>query len=277
MSGLVLTVFYGSIGFCLIAYLIKLFRYITMPLPLRSDLYKGSSVYEQPSWWPRSGTSFKVKLMGTLKDILLQEGYYRHNRRFWYVLYPFHLGIYLLLLWHIWLFIFPQVAAGTGNLDYALIWGHTATGLIFIGAVGILIKRITDKKLRETYARLHYLKWALIILTLGSGIFVVQFYFSGSMIDLTAYVKQQLTFNIQDKLNPPLMASLHVLSVAAVLIYLPFSHPLRALLRYYYKMRWESVSGTAGGRVEKVTRGQLQYPVVWSAKHIPSMKTWKDL
>ena len=277
MSGLVLTVFYGSIAFCLVAYLIKLYGYINLPLPIRSEIYKGSSVYEQVDWWPRSGTGIKAKLTATLKDILVQEGYYRHNRSFWFVLYPFHLGIYLLLLWHVWLLIFPLTTADSSSVGYALIWGHTATVLIFLGAVGILIKRIADKKLRATYPRSHYLKWVLIILTLGSGIFVVQSYFNGSMVDLTAYIKQQLAFDMQAKLNPPLIASLHILTLSAILIYLPFSHPLRAFLRYYYKMRWDSVPNIAGGRVERATRGQLQYPVVWSARHIPAVKAWKDL
>jgi nitrate reductase gamma subunit len=159
----------------------------------------------------------------------------------------------------------------------ALIWGHTAAGLIIIGAVGILIKRIVDRKLSVSYPRLNYLKWVLIILALGSGFFAVQYFFNGSMADVTAYVRQQLTFDMQDKLNPALMTSLHVLTVAAILVYLPFSHPLRLFFRYYYKMRWDSVSSIAGGRADKATREQLEYPVVWSASHIPSVKAWKYL
>jgi len=167
MGGLVVTIFYGSIVFCLIAFTLKIYRYFNLPLPLRSEIYQESSTYERTNWWPRSGTGFKNKLKTILKEIVLLSGYHRFNRSFWLFLYPFHLGIYLLLLWHIWLFIFPLTGANTGGIDYALIWGHTATGLMFFGALGILIKRLTDKKLRTTYPRAHYLKWVFIILTLG--------------------------------------------------------------------------------------------------------------
>ena len=278
MGGLVLAIFYGSIIFCIVTFLIKLYRYAKLPLPLRSEIYKEGSIYEQASWWPRSGTSIKGKFKAALIDILALSGYYHHNKRFWFVLYPFHLGIYLLILWHVWLFIFPLVAVNTGSLDYALIWGHIATGLIFTGALGILIQRIADKKLRASYPRWNYFKWAFIILALGSGLVAVQYYFNGSMVDVIAYVKYQLAFDMQAKLNPPLMTSLHVLAVSAVLIYLPLNnHTMRVFFRNYQKIRWDSIPNVEGGRVDKATRGQLRYPMVWSASHIPAVKAWKDL
>jgi nitrate reductase gamma subunit len=277
MGGLVLVIFYSSIAFCIVTFLIKLYRYFGMPLPLRSEIYKGSSVYERADWWPRSGIGIKAKVIATVKETVTVSGYYRQNRGFWYVLYPFHLGIYMLLTWHVWLFVFPLVAVNTGTLDYASIWGNTATALVLIGALGILIKRLSDNKLRATYPRLHYLKWVFIILALGTGVFAVQYYFNGSMVELTTYVKQQLAFDMQSKLYPPLLPSLHVLIVAAVLVYLPFSHALRVFFRYYYRLRWDSVPYIENARVDKATRGQLRYPIVWSAGHVPADKNWAEL
>ena len=57
MGGLVLIIFYGSIFFCIVTYLIKIYRYAKLPLPLRSEIYKGSFVYEQAGWKPKSETS----------------------------------------------------------------------------------------------------------------------------------------------------------------------------------------------------------------------------
>jgi nitrate reductase gamma subunit len=277
MGVLVLFIFYGSILFFLVTCLIKIYKYFKLPLPLRSEIFKGGSIYETYDWWPKNETCYRAKLKTTFRDFLVQEGYYRHNRNFWFVQYPFHLGIYLLVLWHIWLAIFSLAFPDTHNLGYALIWCYTATGLMFIGAVGILIRRIFDKKLRVSYPRWNYLKWAFIILAIGSGFFIVQYHFSGSVADLVTYISGQYTLDLQNSLNPPIWTSIHVLTVAGVLVYLPFNHLLRLIFRYLYKLRWDSIPSIVGGRVDKVIREQLQYPVVWSASHVPAVKRWKDV
>ena len=111
----VLVVFYGSAIFCVIALVVMAARYVSAPLHMHWELYNGSSVYELPEWWTKPHRSFGDKLKSVVLDILLLREYYHRNRSFWYFLYSFHLGLYLLILWHVWLF----VSAATINIEAA--------------------------------------------------------------------------------------------------------------------------------------------------------------
>ena len=158
-----------------------------------------------------------------------------------------------------------------------LVWGHVATGLIFIGGAGILIKRLTDEDLKAYYGRIHYLKWIFILVTLGGGFYAVQFFFGGSMIGVMGYVKEQLAFELEHKLNPPLVTSLHVLFVSPWLIYLPFSHTMQIFFRYYHELRWDHVPNTRGSKIESRVKRLLNQPANWSAAHIQTGSKWSEV
>ena len=104
MGGLILVLFYGSIVFCVVASVIKIDRYASAPLHLHWEIYQGSSVYESVDWWNHPPVPFMEKLKGVAADLFFLKGYFRRDRELWLFLYLFHLGIYLLILWHIWLF-----------------------------------------------------------------------------------------------------------------------------------------------------------------------------
>ena len=105
MGGLALFFFYGSILFCIIASVVRMTKYTCAPLHLRWELHRGSSVYELTDWWKRSPRRFGEKLRGVILDILFLREFYHRNRSFWYFLFLFHWGFYLIILWHLWLFI----------------------------------------------------------------------------------------------------------------------------------------------------------------------------
>ncbi len=278
MGAMILFIFYGSILFFILATALRVRRCINAPLHLHWELYKGSSIYELSEWWEKTHSTFGKKLWSMVLDILFIREFYHRNRKFWYPLYAFHIGIYLLILWHVWLFI---TAVGT-NIEaasnFGWIWGTFATTLTFLGGVGLLLMRMIDPDLKVYYPPVHYLKWMFILLTLIGGAFAVDIHFHSSMPALLRYVREQVTFaDFEHKLHPALGPALHVLFVAVWLIYLPFSHVFQLFFRYYHYLRWDEVPNKPGSEVEKRVKKFLKRPVTWAAPHISPGKTWEEV
>ena len=273
----VLVLFYGSGLFFIIASIIVIIRHINSPLHLHWELSKGSSVYELPEYWTKVRRSFINKLMSIALDILLLRGYYQRNRSFWYWLITFHSGLYLLIVWHIWLFAGSVTLSTEASPLWAIVFGYAATGMIFLGSAGILVKRILNKELRAYYPPIHYVKWAFVIITLAGGFYAVLVYFDGNIAGVLAYVRDQLSFEMEHKINAPVVTSLHLLFVFPWLIYLPFSHTLRVFFRYYHELRWDDKPNLAGSDVARNISKLLDQPVTWSAPHIQSGKTWSEI
>ena len=278
MGALILFVFYGSVLFFIVASVLRGIQYASAPLHLHWELYNGSSVYELTDWWAKIENTLGKKLRSTLLDILFLREFYRWNRRFWYPLYGFHAGLYLLILWHAWLFVSAMVTNIETASSLGWMWGTFATALTFLGGAGILLMRMTDPDLRVYYPPIHYLKWIFILLTLIGGAFAVDIHFHSSMPALLKYVREQVTFaDFEHKLHPALAPALHVLFASVWLIYLPFSHVFQLFFRYYHHIRWDDVPNRRGGEVERRVKELLERPLTWSGPHIPVGKRWKEV
>jgi nitrate reductase gamma subunit len=275
MGGAVLLFFYGSILFCLIASAVRARKYLSAPLHLRGELYRGSSVYELTNWSQRSGRHLGEKVRGMILDVLLLREFYHRNRGFWYSVFLFHAGIYLLLLWHLWLFVTALVLPFDSAWRGGLLFGHLATVLSLIGGVGVLVQRLVDRELSAYYPRLHYLKWLLIILILLGGFLAVVLHFDSDISNLLTYVRVQVTFQDRElKLHPALAPASHVFLVSFLLLYLPFSHILQIFFRYYQHLRWDDVPSARGSSAERRVGEQLTRPIGWSAPHVDSGRSW---
>jgi nitrate reductase gamma subunit len=278
MGALTLFVFYGSILFFIVASVFRGIKYASAPLHLHWELYNGSSVYELTDWWTKTENTLVKKLRSMVFDILFLREFYRRNRRFWYPLFVFHAGLYLLILWHAWLFVSAVVTNIEMASSFGWIWGTFATALTFLGGIGILLMRMTDLNLRVYYPPIHYLKWIFILLTLIGGAFAVDIHFHSSMPALLKYVKEQVTFtDFEHKLRPALAPALHVLFASVWLVYLPFSHVFQLFFRYYHHVRWDEVPNKRGGEVERRVKELLERPVTWSGPHIPVGRRWKEV
>jgi nitrate reductase gamma subunit len=275
---IILFIFYGSILFFIVATSLRVVKVARAPLHLHWELYKGSSIYELTEWWAKTRNTFGEKLWSMILDILSLREFYRRNRRFWYPLFVFHAGLYLLILWHLWLFIRAIVASVETATSFGWIWGTFATALTFVGAAGILWMRITNDDLKLHYPPIHYVKWAFLLLTLLGGIYAVDLHFKSSVPALLKYVREQVTFaDLQHKLHPALAPALHVLLASVWLIYLPFGHVFQLFFRYYHHLRWDEVPNTRGGMIEKRVKELLERPVTWSAPHIQSGRHWREV
>ena len=271
-------IFYGSMVFFAIAVLVRLIMFVRAPIHLRWEIHRESSVYEESEWWTKKGDmGFLKKLKIAALDILLLREYFRRNRKFWYALIIFHVGLYLLILWHVWLFIAALAIEVETDPTYGVVWGHIAAAVITIGGLSILILRLTDPDLRIYYPRTHYIKWLFIIATLAGGFYAVQFFFEGSSVELLRYVNEQLQFDFAHKLEPAVVPSLHVLFISAWMIYMPFSHIMQIIFKYYHELRWDHVRNTKGSGLEKRINKQLEKRVSWADWHIQTGKTWGEV
>ena len=194
----------------------------------------------------------------------------------------FILGLYLLILWHAWLFI-RSVAWSIETVSVfgwvaGWIWGTFSTILIFFGGLVILILRMKDEELKTYYPPIHYLKWIFILLTLLGGVYAVDVHFRSSMPSLLKYVRDQVTFaDLKHKLHPAFGPALHVLFASVWLVYLPFSHVYQLFFRYYHYLRWDDVPNVRGSGMERRVKEQLERPLTWSAPHIQSGKRWREV
>ncbi len=278
MGPTILFIFYGSILFFIVSMAFRMRGSLSAPIHLHWELYKGSSIYELNEWWTKRHNTFGEKFRSMILDVLFLREFYHRNRRFWYPLYLFHLGLYLLILWHVWLFIAAIVTNVETASRFGWIWGTFATGLTFLGGAGILFMRLTDPDLSVYYPPIHYLKWIFILLTLIGGAFAVDIHFHSSVPALLKYVHGQVTFaDLEHKLHPALAPALRVFFASIWLIYLPFSHLFQLLFRYYHFLRWDDVANIRGSELERNVKEVLERPVTWSAPHVPAGRRWKEV
>jgi len=278
MGSIILFIFYGSILFFVLASVLRGIKYASAPLHLHWELYNGSSIYELTDWWTKTENTLGKKLRSMSLDILFLREFYQRNRRFWYPLYAFHVGLYLLILWHAWLFVIGATANVETASSSGWIWGTSATALTFIGGGGILLMRTTNADLSVYYPPIHYVKWVFLLLTLLGGVYAVDIHFHSSMPALLKYVRVQVTFaDFEHKLHPALAPALHVLFASIWLIYLPFSHVFQLFFRYYHHLRWDDLPNKRGSEVEKRIKELLERPVTWSGPHIPANKRWREV
>jgi nitrate reductase gamma subunit len=278
MGPMILFIFYGSILFFIIATALRMKKCVNAPLHLHWELYKGSSVYEMAEWWGKTHNTFGEKLWSMLLDILFLREFYHRNRKLWYPLYVFHLGLYLLILWHVWLFVRSVTVEIEGASVFGWAWGTFSTLLTFTGGMAILIMRIKDEELKVYYPPIHYVKWIFLLLTLVGGVIAVDIHFKSSMPALLKYVREQVTFaNFEHKLHPSFGPAFHIAFASVWLIYLPFSHVFQLFFRYYHYLRWDDVPNARGGVIENSVKKLLEQPVTWSAPHIQSGKRWREV
>ncbi|MFY9121343.1 MAG: nitrate reductase gamma subunit, partial [Syntrophomonadaceae bacterium] len=92
----------------------KAIQYARMPLHGRMELYPvpqekgrhtyGGSYMEEPEWWKKPRQVSKLsEIADMLKEMLLIKKLFDNQRSLWWVSYSFHLGLYLLMAWTIFI------------------------------------------------------------------------------------------------------------------------------------------------------------------------------
>ncbi len=286
-------VFYGAGVFFVVAVVWRGLRYARAPVHLRWELYPvahergradyGGSSFEEPDWWRharRPDHAAAVRAMAA--EILLLAGVRHHNPGLWRRSWPFHLGLYLLI---VWLFLLAAwgLAALLGvtsgePLARFLSFAVAATGfpglvLGLVGGVALVARRLTDPGLRVYNAPSDYLNLAVFIAWMSLALVVHAA--EGGFASLRG-VSAALLAGARAPLTPVL--SVELCLGAAILVWLPLSRMFHFVAKYflYHRVRWEDAPNPRGGKLEHRLQQAMNYGVGWNGSHVAGARTWGE-
>jgi nitrate reductase gamma subunit len=296
---------YLGITVFLIAVIVRLVMWIRMPIHVRWELYPvahegkkasyGGSYLEESEWWKKP-RHFSV--LGELKvmipEILFLVALKEHNRRMWTRSFPFHFGLYLvigatvfMILEAVVLLFNPDLISSTlvRILDSGiLIFGIGGLVLGFVGAAGLLHRRLTVWELKEFSAPADYFNLVLFVLIFGVSIIGCIIIWPGFFSIITVFIANLLTLDLAPIPGSGVSAAIPAISVvlmSALLAYIPLTHMSHFIGKYfaYHSIRWNDEPNLPGGSQEKVIQEALSRPVSWAAPHIrgDGKKTWADV
>jgi len=263
MATLVLYCFLYAGGIAFLAgCVVRAVRYAKEPIHLRWEIY--------PVPHGRSG---ELKIM--VPEILFLKGLWEFNRPMWLVSYPFHLGLYLIIITLAGVVIVP--GGGDEFLHRAaLITGNAGLVLVLAGATGLLVRRLTNRELR--------------IYSSGADIFNLLFFLLTAVLLLAGYwlrpagtpgplavLRGVLAWD--GALRPSGLLTAGLVSGAALAAYIPMTHMAHFIAKYftYHSVRWDERS--AEGSIARRMAEYLTYRPTWAAKHVSAdgQRTWAEI
>ncbi len=278
----------------------KFVKYSKMPKHLRWELYPiagetkrpwGGSYLEEPEWWkkPQEEKSLLGELRFMGKEVFFFREYYIKNRSLWYIVYPFHLGVFLFVGFFALLIIGALMMAGDvvisdqtsgfwGKLVYylTLITGISALVLGALGCLALLIRKLVDSGMSPYTRRIEYFNIVLVMAIFITGICSWGFADS-SFSDARAFTKGLITFG--DSGSMDVIINSHIILIGLFLAYLPFTNMMHFFIKHftYNSIRWDDEAHLRGSRLEQELEPVGEYAVSWAAPHISEVKTWSDL
>ncbi|MBA7514495.1 hypothetical protein ES705_06525 [subsurface metagenome] len=290
---------YVSYLFIIAAYTVKVMKVARMPLHLRWELYPvahekgykyGGSYFEEPEWWTKPRRKSGIRsIIYMLKKYLFFGEYYRRNRGYWLGLYPWHIGFYLIVSFHILSFfgalaivttglsISAESANILGRLIYYLTLVVAVSSFVLgsVGSIGLLTKRLVDKDLRAYASPVNYFNYLFFLAVFLSGLFA-WYFFDPTLSAYREFWKSLIAFRYMD-VEPAIYT--HIMLFSLFLIYLPFTRSTHYITKLFafFGVRWDDAPNLRGSDIEKKVKEALNQPVSWSAPHIQSGKKWSEV
>lgn len=296
LTYLCIAVFTLAIGY-------RIYLQIRLPLHLRWEIYPvqhepaaksayGGSYLEELNWWEKKQESSVFnELWYMVPEILLLRGLWNDNRRLWWVSFPFHFGMYLmvatfgLLVFHAFFviggFSSGKIAVVLSSLIPVIGWIGLILGIT--GSLGVLYKRITDRQLRCYSSFIDYF----------NIIFIFLFFFSAFMSCLwgdpflegaKTYTLGLLTGGASLGSQAPdqnIFGILTVVFASLLIAYIPLTHMSHMFMKYflYHNVKWDDAPNRPGGRMEDAIKNNLELKPTWQAKHVGTdgRKSWRDI
>jgi nitrate reductase gamma subunit len=300
MTAFLYVVIYAAILAFAVACVSRTITYARTPVHLRWELYPvpheapervkhGGSYFESADSWAKPR---RASLLGDLKfmipEILLLRGLWDFNRRVWYRSFPFHFGLYLLAAATVLLALgttlslfAPALMAGQVGDGIRLLYriaGMAGMALAILGALALLVHRLTDPDLRiyTTAGDIFNLVFFVVALALLAAGYLSRGHSAPDMLTLS---KALLTFDTNIRLPKLLTAGL--LLSALLLAYVPMTHMSHFIAKFftYHSVRWDDAPSRKGGKLEVKIAEYLTYRPTWSAAHIGAdgRKTWAQI
>lgn len=284
----------------LIACVFRILQYSRTPIHLRWELYPvpheeperaahGGSYFETVDWWThKSHFSLWGELKVLLPEVIFLKGLWEFNRKLWLRSFPFHFGLYLLIMSVTLLAlggllsIFAPVLM-TGLFGISLRWLYEIAGisgllLSMLGAMGLLRRRLTDPQLKiyTTPGDIFNLLFFIISFGVFSAGCLLRPHHSPDLLSLS---KGLLSFDTS--LEIPGLLTVGVLLIGVLAAYVPMTHMSHFIAKYftYHSVRWDDAVNRRGGSLEARLAECLAYRPTWAAAHMRAdgKKTWAEI
>jgi nitrate reductase gamma subunit len=287
---------YILLAIFVLAFVVRAVKLARLPVHLRWELapvphekgkgHYGGSYLEEVDWWtkPRE-KDHAAEAIYMLKEIVFLKALFEHNRKLWWLSFPFHFGLYLLVVAG-GLLVMGGLLSLVG-VDMAG-WGVLTTGLPLLaglgyglgafGAVGLFVVRLTDDNLRNSTAPVTFINLLVLLAMFVTGLWAV--------LTVTGFTGQVMGFaggllraSVPGDL-PGILAA-HFIFAFLFLAYLPFTQMMHFVAKYftYHTVRWDDEPVATGSKLDLELKKLLNQPVTWAGPHVRAdgKKTWVDI
>jgi len=168
----------------------------------------------------------------------LSSQFLENKHHFW-GLVPFHYGIIAVLAGHIFAFLLPRELLWWNSVPLRLYIlegsAFVAALLCLIGLVSMIVRRITDPKIKKVTSTADWIVFANIMLQIISGIYIALFHGWGSSwfsALATPYLWSLITLSpdITYITAMPFMVKLHMVSAYTMITVAPFTRLVHILV-----------------------------------------------
>jgi nitrate reductase gamma subunit len=183
-----------------------------------------------------------------------------------------HWGLYLYFGWLLLLAVGNIVnVAWLSSLTIAV--GLAAHVLGAGGALGLMVKRATNRNLRPYTTPLDYFNLLFLAALFIAGL--VSWFGDRSFAAHKAYIGSVLFFR---PAHVPAAVSVGFLLFGLFMIYMPFTKLIHYFAKYFTFDRalWDDDFKAKGSSKDRQVAAQLAYKTTWAAPHIAPGKTWLE-
>ncbi|MEW5720812.1 MAG: respiratory nitrate reductase subunit gamma [Chloroflexota bacterium] len=263
----------------------KMYKIAAAPLNVRWEVYPvpheegarrhyGGSYMEEVGWAKKTRAgSLIAEVVEMSTEIFLLQRVRKHNPYgVWLFSMAMHWGLYL-GVGLLGLLVIENLIALPALALLTNIVGVVAFALGTLGALGLVVRRATDRNLSLYTTPLDYFNLFLLAAIFVLGLASVAT--AGSFAAHRAYIGGVLRF--QPTMAPPLVA-LTFLVFELFVIYMPFSKLIHYFAKYftYHSQLWDDAFKAKGSPTDKKVAEQLAYTAAWSAPHVVAGKSWLE-
>jgi nitrate reductase gamma subunit len=261
----------------------KIARVARLPLNVRWEVYPvpheskekrgyGGSYMEEMDWatMPRASSHLPAYLEIALEVTTLKRVRENNTYGIWPLSLAMHWGLYLYFGW-LFLLAIGNVVNPGGLSQATLLVGLAANLLGVGGALGLMVKRATNRDLRLYTTPLDYFNLVFLAAVFLAGL--VSWVGDTSFAAHKAYVGSLLSLK---PVHVPAAVSVSFLLFGLFMIYMPFTKLIHYFAKYFTFDRalWDDDFKAKGSAVDRKVTAQLGFTTTWDAPHILPGKTW---
>ena len=179
---------YLCLAVFILASVLRVYKQLTLPVHLRWELYPvkhetgaraeyGGSYMEESNWWEKERHSSlfnEAKYM--IPEILLLRGVFEENRKLWWISFPFHFGLYMMIGTLGFILIGASSMMGgakigpeSGGVSLFLYYLTILTGFVgltlgTLGTAGLFLRRLSDPEMKRYSSFADYFNLVFLLL-----------------------------------------------------------------------------------------------------------------